>query len=160
MWTKAQLIDAAFEELALAGFVVDISAEEQQSALRRMDTMMATWEGKGIRLGYALPATPDASDVDSPSGLPDKANEAVFTNLAVRLAASFGKTLNVATMAIARDSYAALLTPLANPRKQQLPATLPMGAGNRSRGFRRTFFPPPTNDPMPVDDAGDLEYLQ
>lgn len=160
MWTKAQLIDAAFEELALAGFVVDISPEEQASALRRMDTMLATWEGKGIRLGYALPASPDDSDVDQPSGLPDRANEAVFTNLAVRLAASFGKTLNVSTMKTAADSYAALLVPLANPRQQQMPSTLPMGAGNRSRGFRRTFFPKPTQDPLPVDGAGDLEYLQ
>lgn len=161
MWTKKQLIEQAYDELALAGYVFDLTPEELQAALRQMDSMLATWEGKGLRLGYVLPATPDASNIDGPSGLPDSANEAVYMNLAVRRASGMGKTVNVATMRAAREGYASLLVPLANPRKQQLPSTLPMGAGNRSGyGFRRTFFPTPTVDPLPVDSAGDLEYLQ
>jgi len=54
MMSKRQLIDAAFEELALAGYTFDIDPDEQLSALRRLDSMMATWGGPGIgiRIGY------------------------------------------------------------------------------------------------------------
>src|SRR5437868_8121035 len=62
-WTKEQLIDEAFAELRLAGYTFDIAPEEKQTALRRMDTMMATWEGRGIRVGYPLPSSPDGSDI-------------------------------------------------------------------------------------------------
>lgn len=161
MWTKLQLIEQAYDELALAGYVFDLTPDELQSALRLMDGMLATWEGKGVHLGYVMPATPDDSDINGPSGLPDRANEAVYMNLAVRRAAGLGKALTAATQRAAREGYAALLVPLANPRPQQLPGTLPLGAGNRSPfGFRRVYFPEPVVDPLPVDSAGDLEYPQ
>jgi hypothetical protein len=161
MWTKRQLIEQAYDELALAGYVFDLTPEELQSALRLLDGMMAGWEGKGVRLGYALPATPDASDLDQLSGLPDRANEAVWANLAMRRAAGMGKTLMPSTLRLAREGYAALLVPLAQPRTQQLPSTLPVGAGNRTYGFPyRRFFPPPTTDPLPVEHGTDLDLTQ
>jgi hypothetical protein len=161
MWTKRQIIEQAFDELALAGYVFDLTPEELQSTLRILDAMMAGWEGKGVRVGYVMPSTPDDSDIDGPSGLPDRANEAVYANLAVRRAAGMGKGVMPSTLRMAREGYAALLLPLAQPQRTHLPSMLPVGAGNRRPfGYRRTFFPPPCKDPLPVEHGTDLEFPQ
>ena len=76
-WTKRQLVSEAFAELALAGYVFDIAPEEEQAALRRLDTLMATWSGQGVQVGYAIGLTPQSSNIDDDSGLPLVAVEAV-----------------------------------------------------------------------------------
>lgn len=157
MWTKRQLITEAYGELALAGYEVDITPEEQQTALRRMDAMMATWEGNGVRVGYAFPANPDDSDLDQPSGLPDMAHEAVFLTLAIRLAPGNGKQISPDTRKAARQGYLRLLRQAAQPSQQQLPSTLPRGAGNKGWTMgRQPFFPAPSNDPLQLSQGGDL----
>lgn len=159
MWTKRQLIDEAFAELALAAYVFDISPEEQQTALRRLDTMMATWEAKGVRVGYAFPANPDDSDLDQACGLPDAAVETVYLSLAIRLAAGKGKQLSVDTRKTAKEGYDTLLWAAAQPQPQQLPGTLPVGAGNRPwRGNWQPFYPTPCNDPLSLTQGGDLNF--
>jgi hypothetical protein len=159
-WTKRQLIEEAFAELALAGHTFDITAEELQTALRRLDTMMATWEANGIRVGYALPSSPDAADIDQPSGLPDAAVETVFLNLAIRLASGFGKQVRAETRKAASEGHDVLMRAAAMPIEQQLPSTLPRGAGNRAlRGSERPFFPPPSDSPLGIAQGGDLDIL-
>lgn len=158
MWSKRQIVMKAFGELGLAGYEFDIAPEEVQDALARLDAMMATWEGLGIRVGYAFPASPDDSDPDTPSGLPDKAVETVYANLAVRMAASYGKAINPDTKRTASTGYGVLLSAAARPGQQQLPSTLPVGAGNRPwRIVNNPFFPRPVHDPLPVDCAGDMD---
>jgi len=161
MWTKRQIVMEAYGELALAGYEFDITPQEVQTALRRLDSMMATWEGQGIRVGYAMPANPNDSDPDTPSGLPDMAVETVLLNLAVRLAPGNGKALSPETRRTARIGYTLLLTAAANPVQQKLPDTLPQGAGNRTM-FRACgpFFPPPRHDPLPVDRSGEMNITQ
>ena len=56
-YKKRQFISAAFEEIGLASYVFDLQPEQLQSALRRLDAMMADWNAKGIRLGYPAPRT-------------------------------------------------------------------------------------------------------
>lgn len=92
-WTKRQFITQAFEEIGLAAYVFDLTTEQLQSALRRMDAMVAGWNSNGIRIGYPLPSSPQDSDIDVDTGVPDFANEAIYLGLAVRLAPSFGKTV-------------------------------------------------------------------
>lgn len=161
MWTKRELIDAAFAELALAGYAFDITPEEQQNALRRLDTMLATWDGTGVRLGYALPASPDDSDLDQPSGLPDTAVEAVYMHLAIRLASGIGKVLTSDQRRIAREAFAPLMRAAAQPQRQQLPAGMPLGAGVRRYPSvaAGTFSPPPDRKPMQITQGGDLQIL-
>jgi hypothetical protein len=159
MWSKRSLIDEALQELALgSGF--DITPEEQQTALRRLDTMMATWEAKGIRVGYAFPASPDDSDIDAASGLPDAAVETVYLNLAKRLAPGYGKQLQAATLTAAREGYTTLLRAAAQPQEQQMPNTMPLGAGNRQWGFDlNPFYPTPNTSPLGTTQGGDLSIL-
>ena len=156
MWTKGQIIAKAFGELALAGFVVDISPEEQIEAGSTMDTMMAEWEAKGIRIGYAFSSGPDADDASMASGLPDSAVRAVYCSLAVALAPSYGKQLAQTTKAAAASGYRLLLgqaVAAIAKQGQQQPTTLPVGAGSRLQGRTYPFFPPPTVDPLPVSNG-------
>lgn len=159
-WTKRELIDEAFREIGLASYVFDLDPEERQTALRRLDTMMATWEVRGIRVGYNFPATPKASDLDDDSGLPDRASETVYLNLAVRIAPGFGRPVLPDTKTSARTGYDALLFAAAQPREQQLPDRLPRGAGNKPTRINRPFFPQPDTSPMQVTAGGDLDIVQ
>ena len=80
-WTKRQFVTQAFEEIGLASYVFDLTPEQLQSALRRLDTMIAAWNALGIRLGYPLPSSPQDSDLDEPTLVPDWANEAIITSI-------------------------------------------------------------------------------
>lgn len=155
-WLKGELVDEAFGEIALQGYVFDVGPEARESGLRRLDAMMAQWNAKGIRLGYALPSSPSASDIDAESGIPDSAYEAVFMNLAVRIAAGFGKTLPPQTLTIARDALETLMSRAAFPPEQQLPNTLPRGAGNKPWRTNNSPFMPTPVDPLLGEQGGDL----
>lgn len=158
-WTKRALIREAYAELGLAAYEFDISADEEQTALRRLDTMLATWEAKGVRIGYAFPATQDDSDPDDESGIPDSAVEAVYANLAIRLAGGFGKAVSPTLAGTARDAYNTLLIRAAMPPQQQLPETMPRGAGNRGP-LSRQFFPTPDQSPLQPGAGESLDILQ
>jgi hypothetical protein len=130
-YTKRQFVVAAFEEVGLASYVFDIQPEGLQSALRRLDSMLAEWNAKGIRLGFPLPSNPQDSDLDEDTFVPDSANEAIITNLAIRIAPSYGKNVSPDTKVIAKQGYNTLLSRAAIPAQQQLPGTMPAGAGNK-----------------------------
>lgn len=159
-WTKRNLVDEAYAELALAGYVFDLIPEEMQWALRRMDTMIALWDGQGIKLGYPLTTNPGASDLDQESGLPAWAVEPVYLNLAVRIAAGKGKTLQPRTQTAAADGLSLLRTYAAWPQQMQMPDSMPLGAGNKTwRTGQGPFATPPTFDPLRVGDGGALDFL-
>jgi hypothetical protein len=159
-WTKRQLAADALAAVGLADYEFDVTPDERQMVIRRLDAMMATWEARGVRVGYLFPATADGSDPDDDSGLPDSAAETVFLNLAIRVAPSFGKTVSQELKTSARDGWDLLLLPAARPIEQQLPSTLPRGAGQKPwRAQNQPFFPRPDTDPMQVGPGGDLDIL-
>lgn len=153
-WTKRQLITQAFEEIGLAAYVFDLTPEQLQSALRRMDAMVAGWNSNGVRIGYPLPSSPDASNIDADSGIPDYANEAVFLGLAVRLAPSYGKQISQETKAWADNAYSNMANQVAVPTpERQMPNTLPRGQGSKPwRTVNQPFMRSPED---PVDAGGD-----
>jgi hypothetical protein len=152
MWSKGDLVAEALTEIGLAGHQFDATPEELQGALRRLDSMMATWEARGVACGYALPSSPDGSNATDPSGLPDTANEAVYLGLAIRIAPSYGKAVSVDTRVAARNAYELLLLKPAQPQTQQFPA-MPGGAGNR--GYQRLpYLPEPDRSPL-TEGAGE-----
>lgn len=158
-WTKRQFVTQAFEELGYADYVFDLEPEQLQGAVRRLDAMMATWNGRGLRLGYPMPSSPELTDLDTESDVPDAANEAIYLNLACRLAPTIGKTLAMDTRQWARDAYRQLLLKSAKPGEMQFPNTLPKGAGNKPwrYGDDDAFMPTPS-DPLTVGDDGPLEF--
>jgi hypothetical protein len=144
MWTKQELIEQAFAEIGLAVDVFNVAPEQLARAMNSLDALMATWNAKGLRLGYALPSTPGSSNLDDDSGLPDGANEAAFLNLALRIAPGVGKQVLPATQIAAKEALDVLMLGAAFPASQQLPGTLPRGAGNKPWRSQQPFFPEPT----------------
>ena len=151
-YSKQQFVTAAFEELGLAAYVFDLAPEDLQTALRRLDSMMAEWNAKGIRLAYPLPGSPQDASLTEPSQVPDSANEAIITNLALRLAPGFGKQPMPMTMATAKAAYNTLLSRAAMPEEQQLPGTMPAGAGWKPWRYGTPYLNAPTD---PVQAGGD-----
>jgi hypothetical protein len=156
-WTKQDLIHQAFEEIGVAAYTFDLSADQLQSALRQLDAMMAAWNARGLRLGYPSPSTTGGSALTDSSGLSDLAVEAVYMNLALRLAPPLGKTVSPELKANAKQSLDALFARAAVPPERQLPADVPAGAGNkRWRSGGSPFLDDPV-DTLNVGPDGDLE---
>lgn len=158
-WTKRQFIKAAFEEIGLAAYVYDLQPGQLENAMRRLDTMIASWNAKGIRLGYPMPSSPEDSNLDTESGVPDAANQAIILNLGIQLAPAFGKTVSPDTKMGARDAYRGLQARFTKPIERQLPREMPLGAGNkRWRWSDHDEFVVPPVDPLEVGDDDVLEY--
>lgn len=158
-WTKRQFITQAFEEIGLAAYVFDLTPEQLQSALRRMDAMVGGWNANGVRIGYPLPSNPDDSRLDDDSGVPDFANEAIYLGLAVRLAPSFGKTVAPETKAFANMAYSNMANQVAIPTpERQLPQTMPRGAGTKPwRNFNNPFVNRP-QDPILAGSDNPIDF--
>jgi hypothetical protein len=149
MYTKRQVIEQAFEEIGLASYIFDLTAEQLQSALRRLDLMVASWQAMNIQIGYPLPSDPQNSDIDQQIQTSANNNEALVLNLAVRLAPSYGKSVSPDTKIAAKNLYNQLLIEAAMPYEQQFVKTLPLGAG-----YKRTdqvFVNTPNLNPLVVE---------
>ena len=157
-WTKRQFVVQAFDEIGLASYVFDLSPEQMDSALRRLDSMMAAWNAKGIRLGYPIPGNPQDSSLEEKTGVPDSANEAVYMGLAVRLAPGFGKVVSPDTKSAAKQGYDTLLSRAAMPIEQQLPGSMPAGAGNKPWCKNDGPFLTPPVDPLLAGQDGEIEF--
>ena len=157
-YSKRQFVAAAFEEIGLASYAFDLQPQQFESALSRLDAMMASWNALGIRLGYPLPSSPQFSDIDAESEVPDSANEAIITNLSVKIAPGYGKQVMPDTKATAKETYNTLLSRAAAPLEQQLPGTMPSGAGNKPwRVYDDPFLRPPV-DPVLAGQDGPIEF--
>ena len=130
-YTKSELVKGALAEIGLSSYAFDLSTDQMDQALARLDAMMGEWNGRGIRLGYPISEGPKDVDANQDSDVPDYAYEAVITNLALRLGPSYGKTISVETKVVATRGMNTLFAKSARPR----PAVLgPMvsGAGSKS----------------------------
>jgi len=155
-YTKRQFVLAAFEEAGMAASTFDLTPQMLSSACTRLDAMMATWNAKGIRLAYPLPSSPEDVDLDAETSVPDSANEAIITNLALRIAPSYGKTPSVMTMATAKAGFDVLMARAAMPEEMRFPRTLPTGAGNKPSRYSDPFSPAPI-DPVRTGPEGSLD---
>jgi hypothetical protein len=157
-WTKQQLIEQAFEEAGLAAYVFDLTPDQLHSALRRLDSMMATLMEKGIILGYPIPGSPQDSNLSDESNIPDYAVEAVYLNLAIRIAPSFGKSIAPETKTSAKSAMDALLVRFAFPNEQQFPYGTPAGAGAKTWRLNGNPF---LADPVvaPITNGGNGQLI-
>ncbi len=157
-YTKRDIVEQAFEEIGLASYVFDLQPQQLDSALRRLDMMMATWNAKGIRIGYPLPSSPGGSDLDQEIGVPDSAFEAMYLNLAIRISGGFGKTVSPDTKAAAKIAYKELLSNSALPIEKQLDnETIPAGAGNKGWRYYNNPFLREPKEPITVGSDGNLD---
>ena len=157
-WTKREFVQAAFEEIGLASYFFDLQPEQLQGALRRLDSIMAKWSSIGIRISYPLPSSPSDSDLDDETGVPDFANEAIYTALAISIAPGYGKVVPIETKTAARNGYQAMINQSVKPIEYQLPETMPRGAGQKPwRTYNDEFLPVP-EDTLKAGDDSELEF--
>jgi hypothetical protein len=149
-YSKRQFVYAAFNEIGLASYVFDLQPEQLETARQRLDAMMADWNGKGIRLGYPIPSSPQDGSIDEETYVPDSAYEAIICNLGIRLAPSYGKQVMPETKATAKQAYDLLLQRATFPIERQFPNTLPSGAGNKPYRYDNQFL----RGPVSFVDAG------
>lgn len=159
-WTKRQLIEEGYSELGLRPGVFSITAEMMETGLNRLDSMMAFLNSaKGIRVGYPLPGTPEDSDPDQDSNLPDVAFQPVVAALAVRIAPTIGKTPSDQTKIAAHTGIIMLTSWCAsqNIPSMQPTKTTPRGAGNKPyrRGVGGEYYRPA--DKLDVGADGSLD---
>jgi hypothetical protein len=149
-WTKRQLVRQAFSVIGLASYDFDLQAEQLQNGLYLLDSMMATWNAKGVLLSYPIPTSPEDSDLDDESNVPDRANEAIYSNLALRIAPTLGKQVSQDLKSQAWYAYNGLLSwAKSRPREMSLPETMPSGAGNKPWRYEDDAFLDPDADPAP-----------
>jgi hypothetical protein len=156
--TKREYIEQAFTEIGLAGYIFDITPEELSTALRQLDSMMAAWNAKGIRLGWPMPSSPSGSDLDDATEITDAANEAIYCGLAVRIGPSFGKTVAGETKFFAKQAYDQLLSIAAAPIEKQFPHTLPAGAGNKPWRYNQDPFIRRDRDALDAGPDSEIEF--
>ena len=143
-WTKRQIVNAAFEDLGLGSYEFNIQPEQRQAALYRLDAMMGEWNAKGIRIGYPLPASPEDSDLDTESNLPDAANRAVYKNLAVEVAPTMGRIAPKELLIEAKKAYTTLFAFVKVPPKSRgYGGFMPAGAGHKMwrNGYKGIALP-------------------
>ena len=96
--------------------------------------------------------------MDTETEVPDYASEAIYVNLAIRLAPTVGKQVSAETKINAKGLYNLLLQHAARPMEQQLPNTMPSGAGNKPwRNENSPFLREPV-DPLLAGEDGPIEF--
>lgn len=132
-WTKEDVIKKAFGEIGLASYAFDLTAAERQDAMEKLDSMMAVWTAENIVFDpvYPQPATIDAGNITDLTNAPDRANGAMFLNLAIRIARGYGKTPSIDTKADANIEYNKLLAAYALTNQVSLVGMI-VGAGAKT----------------------------
>jgi hypothetical protein len=154
--TKLQLVHAALGELGLPFYNFEIQPELKETALHRMDGLVAGWMGRGLQLGYNFGA---ALDDDSGVSLEDES--AIFLNLALALAPGLGKVPAPETKTAAALSLDSMFIRAAQPQQRQMPADMPRGEGQKPwRTVFYPFFPPPDTSPLRAPQAGELDIAK
>lgn len=130
VWTKTDIIRQAYSEIGKTSDF-DIQPEELQSALRQLDAMLAVWSGtQGIRIGFS--GGDGFGDVSAETEVPLWAVEALYLNLALRIAPSFGKTPMPETKINAKAALDALRVRCVTPATRHIGGYA--GAGNSTWG--------------------------
>lgn len=131
--TKRDLIGQAYIEVALNNWDYDVTPEELDKALMRLDMLAAELVGRGIDIGYNAPSAVGLSNLSDELGCPDQAFFGLAVLLAKRLCSSMGKQLSQSSREALNDamkavrSAAVVLVP-----SMSLARGTPLGSGNRS----------------------------
>ena len=153
-WTKEQFVLKAYAEIGFSNRIYDLKPEHLEYGLTSMDAMIATWNELGIRLGYLIPDSYENSNLNDETNVPDRANQAIYTNLAIRIADTLGKVVSENLKLIADSSYAVVLGRAALPNPRRMPNDMPRGAGNKGWRQNRPFISSPP-DKIDVGSGGD-----
>lgn len=130
MKTKIELIDRAYSKLRISGLTVNPNPNEVVLALDELECMMAEWDLKNICLNFQFEDDPSPN---AESGLSRGYENAVQTNLAVRLSPDYGKAISVELKQQASQSYSVVSSATAKIKAAPYPNRQPVGESNTLR---------------------------
>ena len=139
--TKRQLVEQAFTECSLNGWELDISADEKDVALTRLDMLMNSLAGRNLVLGYNFPTRFGGSDLNDMLGCPDTIIDALAIMLAKRLCPTMGKTTSAESKLALRDAEKALVMAGQTVPTMAYANGTPIGSGNKPWSTRYPFVP-------------------
>ena len=155
MTTKSETINDAYSQLRISGLTVIASPKDNEKALGRLEDMAEELEGRNMCMDYNFEEEPDPN---SQMGTPKKFNQMFKTNLAIRLAADFGKVIpqSLMTLASSAMSSASSFIAAANIHQVQPSRRSPIGSGNHRNTRYRRFQNP---DPLPPNQCATNKLL-
>jgi hypothetical protein len=130
--TKRLVVNMAYDEVRLSVPEFQVDPGELNTALTKLDILMAEWAVSGIYLGYNAPAIPGDGNLDDEIGIPNAALHATSLYLALRISPAFGKALSAESkiaMALALSNLRGMTLRIPNMR---LPRNTPIGQGAQS----------------------------
>lgn len=128
---KRDIVDRAFKLLAMSGFELDDSPEDEHDILQTLDDMMAEMQGVDYDFGYKL-AENGQSYMGDDSGIKRDALTGIAHKLALRICSLFGKQPPILLMSQASDAYNALLVRYQNiPKSKTQGEQYTFGSGNK-----------------------------
>ena len=136
-WTKREIILQALEEIGIHSYEYDSTAEDLQSALRQLNSMMGTWINDSIVFDpeYPLSTTIADTNIDADTNAPAEAIEPMYLSLAARLAPNYGKAASPDTKLNARIGFTGLL------RNYVASDEYSLGRFLRGAGAKRPLYP-------------------
>lgn len=138
--TKRQLVEQMFTEVALNGWEYDLTADEKNVALTRLDAMMWEFMGRGLDLSYNFPVGIGQGDLDDDLGCPDQAFFGLAVQGALRLCPTMGKNISAESRAVLNDAMKAVRNAANNGIKQMgFARGTATGSGNKPWGTRYPF---------------------
>lgn len=155
--SKSYFVNAALRRIGIAGQGFTITPDELVDGCNILDAMMAEWDAAGLHIGYPI-ATPATTDPAAETGVYPYAVEAVTTNLALRLADSYGRDPMPGTQKTAVASKAVIMLRAARAPKMGLPNTMPAGAGNKPYLYNDGPFLQRPAETIDVADEGELTF--
>ena len=151
MITKGDIVNQAFEYLRISGLTNEAAPRDTQLALRSLDSIMLAWTNKGLNLSWNKSDDFTDPDPQEDSGISDADYEAIYVNLAVKLAPAFGKPPTQLD-SFARELYAGLFS--TELPTQQNNTYMPLGSGNRHGVCAPVFHQ--ANEPIDVENDGNI----
>lgn len=126
-------LDAIKRAMRMLGVIAEHetpAAAQGVAALDMLNGMLASWEGEGIRLN--MPTLELATTIP----LPATHNDCIAYNLAISIAAEFGKDIKPAVAKRAEDTYRALQAAYAYVPTLACEPELVRSGYHRHRGYR------------------------
>jgi hypothetical protein len=105
-----------------------------------------------------MPSSPQDSDLDTETNVPDSAWEAIITNLAIRIAPGYGKSVAPDTKVSAKGAYNVSCFNVRHSRlSNSFLSTMPLGQGNKPWRWDNPYVRIPY-DPVNAGPDGPLDW--
>lgn len=147
----SKIVERALGAIQVRASEQPITASEMSTGIAYLNDLMASWASVSRAFGFT-----EVVNADDETAIPDWANRAVISNLAMEMAPEYGKQVTPALVRMASDSLRLLKNRLAGELEVFYPNTLPVGSANNEYDVYTYFFSNPAINFLLTDDGSSL----